>query len=196
LAMIRLLLEPVNLLILDEPTNHLDMQSKDVLKEAIKAFDGTVILVSHDREFLDGLVTKVYEFGNKKVREHLCGIYEFLQYKKMDSLKELEVSNSLKATTESTEKTVSENKMSYEARKEHNRKVRKAEKAVEEIEKIVSVLETEITGIEKLLELPKNASDNNFILSYQKKQRELEQKIYEWEILIEELEKLKSESDD
>jgi len=86
--------------------------------------------------------------------------------------------------------------MSYEARKEHNRKVRKAEKAVEEIEKIVSVLETEITGIEKLLELPKNASDNNFILSYQKKQRELEQKIYEWEILIEELEKLKSESDD
>jgi len=196
LAMIRLLLEPVNLLILDEPTNHLDMQSKDVLKEAIKAFDGTVILVSHDREFLDGLVTKVYEFGNKKVREHLCGIYEFLQYKKMDSLKELEVSNSLKSATESTEKAFSENKMSYEARKEHNRKVRKAEKAVEEIEKNVSILEAEITGLEKLLELPKNASDNNFILSYQKKQRELEQKIYEWEILIEEFEKLKGESDD
>ena len=90
LAMIKLLLEPVNFLILDEPTNHLDMRSKDVLKEAVKEFDGTVIVVSHDREFLDGLVTKVYEFGNKKVTEHLCGIYEFLEKKKMDSLQELE----------------------------------------------------------------------------------------------------------
>ncbi|MBP6260319.1 MAG: ABC-F family ATP-binding cassette domain-containing protein, partial [Paludibacter sp.] len=111
LAMIRLLLEPVNLLILDEPTNHLDMRSKDVLKEAIKAFDGTVIVVSHDREFLDGLVTKVYEFGNKKVREHLGGIYDFLQYKKMDSLRELEISNSLKAASETVEKVASENKL-------------------------------------------------------------------------------------
>ena len=196
LAMIRLLLEPVNLLILDEPTNHLDMQSKDVLKEAIKAFDGTVILVSHDREFLNGLVTKVYEFGNKKVREHLGGIYEFLQYKKMDSLRELEISTSLKSVSESTEKAVSENKMSYEARKELNRKVRKAEKAVEEIEKVVSDLETEIGHIEKLLELPKNASDNVFIVSYQKKQRELEQKVFEWEILNEELETLKSKNVD
>jgi ATP-binding cassette subfamily F protein 3 len=196
LAMIRLLLEPVNLLILDEPTNHLDMQSKDVLKEAIKAFDGTVILVSHDREFLNGLVTKVYEFGNKKVREHLGGIYEFLQYKKMDSLRELEVSTSLKAVMETPEKAVSENKMSYEARKEHNRKVRKAEKAVEEIEKVVSGLESALVEIEKQLELPKNASDNKFIISYQKKQRELEQKMYEWEILNEELETLKGESGD
>ena len=196
LAMIRLLLEPVNLLILDEPTNHLDMQSKDVLKEAIKTFDGTVIVVSHDREFLNGLVTKVYEFGNKKVREHLCGIYEFLQYKKMDSLRELEVSTSLKSSSESHEKAVSENKMSYEARKEHNRKVRKAEKAIEEIENTVSGLETELTEIEKLLELPENASDNKFILSYQKKQRELEQKMYEWEILNEEYDTLKGESTD
>ena len=124
--MIRLLLEPVNLLILDEPTNHLDMRSKDVLKEAIKTFDGTVIVVSHDREFLDGLVTKVYEFANKKVREHLGGIYEFLQYKKMDNLRELEISNSLKAATESKDKTVSENKLSYEARKELSRKIKKA----------------------------------------------------------------------
>ena len=150
LAMIRLLLEPVNLLILDEPTNHLDMQSKDVLKEAIKAFDGTVIVVSHDREFLNGLVTKVYEFGNRTVREHLGGIYEFLQYKKMDSLRELEVSASLKSASVPLEKSASENKMSYEARKEHNRKVRKAEKAVEEIEKRVSDLEAEIATIEKL----------------------------------------------
>jgi len=193
LAMIRLLLEPVNLLILDEPTNHLDMQSKDVLKEAIRAFDGTVILVSHDREFLNGLATKVYEFGNKKVREHLGGIYEFLQYKKMDSLRELEISTSLKSATESSEKVVSENKMSYEARKEHNRKVRKAEKAVEEIENKVSALEGEIVEFEKLLEIPQNASDNNFIMLYQKKQRELEQTIYEWEILNEDVETLKAE---
>ena len=191
LAMIRLLLEPVNLLILDEPTNHLDMQSKDVLKEAIKAFDGTVILVSHDREFLNGLVTKVYEFGNKKVREHLGGIYEFLQYKKMDSLRELEVSTSLKTATESPEKAVSDNKMSYEARKEHSRKIRKAEKAVEEIENEISGLEAEIVDIEKLLELPSNASDNKFIMSYQKKQHDLEQKVYEWELLSEELATIK-----
>jgi ATP-binding cassette, subfamily F, member 3 len=195
LAMIRLLLEPVNLLILDEPTNHLDMRSKDVLKEAIKAFDGTVIVVSHDREFLDGLVTKVYEFGNKKVREHLGGIYEFLQYKRMDTLRDLEVSASLKAASEAVEKPVSENKMSYEARKEHNRKIRKAEKAVEEIEKAVSGLEDEIANMDKLLELPENASDNDFIQRYQKKQREMEQKIYEWEVLSEELEQLSACSD-
>lgn len=196
LAMIRLLLEPVNLLILDEPTNHLDMRSKDVLKEAIKAFDGTVIVVSHDREFLNGLVTKVYEFGNKKVREHLGGIYEFLQYKKMDSLRELEVSNSLKTTTETKDKGVSESKLSYEARKELNRKIRKAEKAVEEIEKLVSSYENEIAEMDKLLELPEKASDNGFIMLYQNKQRELEQKMYEWELLNEELETIKSENSD
>ena len=191
LAMIRLLLEPVNLLILDEPTNHLDMRSKDVLKEAIKAFDGTVIVVSHDREFLDGLVTKVYEFANKKVREHLGGIYEFLQYKKMDSLRELEISNSLKAENESVEKSASENKLSYEARKEQNRKIRKAEKDVEEVEKQISGLETELESMNKQLELPEFASDSDFILLYQKKQRELEHKMYEWEILAEVLENLK-----
>ncbi|MDR3652663.1 MAG: ABC-F family ATP-binding cassette domain-containing protein [Paludibacter sp.] len=193
LAMIRLLLEPVNLLILDEPTNHLDMRSKDVLKEAIKAFDGTVIVVSHDREFLDGLVTKVYEFGNKKIREHLGGIYEFLQYKKMDTLRELEISTSLKSATETAEKTVSENKLSYEARKELSRKIKKAERAVEDSEKVVSTLEIEISEMDKLLQLPEKASDNEFILLYQKKQRELEQKMYEWELLNEELEQLVSE---
>jgi len=193
LAMIRLLLEPVNLLILDEPTNHLDMRSKDVLKEAIKAFDGTVIVVSHDREFLDGLVTKVYEFGNKKVREHLGGIYEFLQYKKMDTLRELEVSTSLKAANALVEKSVSENKLSYEARKELSRKIKKAERAVEDIEKQVSTLEAELAEMDKLLQLPEKASDNEYIMLYQKKQRELEQKVYEWEILSEELEQLVSE---
>ena len=192
LAMIRLLLEPVNLLILDEPTNHLDMRSKDVLKEAIKSFDGTVIVVSHDREFLDGLVTKVYEFGNKKVREHLGGIYAFLQYKKMDSMKELEVASALKTLiAETTDKSTSENKLSYEARKEQNRKIKKAERAVEEMEKLVSKLELELKEMDKILETPEKASDNQYIQLYQKKQRELEQKVYEWELLCEELEELK-----
>ena len=190
LAMIRLLLEPVNLLILDEPTNHLDMRSKDVLKEAIKAFDGTVIVVSHDREFLAGLVTKVYEFGNKKIREHLGGIYEFLQYKKMDTLRELEISTSLKTATVATEKQVSENKLSYEARKELSRKIKKAERAVEDIEKQVLALETELAEMNKKLQLPEKASDNEYIMLYQKKQREMDQKVYEWEILSEELDQL------
>jgi len=191
LAMIRLLLEPVNLLILDEPTNHLDMRSKDVLKEAIKAFDGTVILVSHDREFLDGLVTKVYEFGNKKIREHLGGIYEFLLHKKMDSLRELEISNAVKLNSENTEKTQSESKLSYEARKEQNRKIRKAEKEIEAIEKEISDYEVELEEMNKKLEQPAYASDSEFIMLYQKKQRELEHKMYEWEIMCEELENLK-----
>ena len=117
------------------------MRSKDVLKEAIKAFDGTVIVVSHDREFLDGLVNKVYEFGNKKVREHLGGIYDFLQYKKMDSLRELEAVAVEKAAV-NADKQSSESKLSYEARKEMNRKIRKAEKDVEEAEKVISAYES------------------------------------------------------
>jgi ATP-binding cassette subfamily F protein 3 len=194
LAMIRLLLEPVNLLILDEPTNHLDMRSKDVLKEAIKAFDGTVIVVSHDREFLDGLVTKVYEFGNKKVREHLGGIYEFLRNKNMDSMRELEASSSQKQAVEAKEKeTASESKLSYEARKELNRKIKKAEKSVEDIEGVVMSLEAEIAGMDTQLQDPVKASDSDFIMQYQKKQRELEQRMYEWELLTEQLEELKSE---
>jgi ATP-binding cassette subfamily F protein 3 len=191
LAMIRLLLEPVNLLILDEPTNHLDMRSKEVLKDAIKAFDGTVIVVSHDREFLNGLVNKVYEFGNKKVREHLGGIYEFLQYKKMDTLRELEVSTQ-KVAVENSVKAVSENKQSYEARKEISKKIKKTEKAVEDIEKQIAAFETEIAAMDKQLENPTVASDSDFIQLYQRKKRELEQKVYEWELLSEELDEVRS----
>jgi ATPase components of ABC transporters with duplicated ATPase domains len=136
LAMIRLLLEPVNLLILDEPTNHLDMRSKDVLKKAIKEFDGTVIVVSHDRDFLNGLVEKVYEFGNQQVIEHLGGIYEFLEKKKMDSLKELEVSTSpLNESDKSTDQE-SVNKLSYEERKELARQIKRVEKQISDIEKV------------------------------------------------------------
>lgn len=191
LAMIRLLLEPVNLLILDEPTNHLDMRSKEVLKEAIKSFKGTAIIVSHDREFLDGLVSKVYEFGNKKIREHLGGIYDFLQHKKMESLQELEIKSKLADESGTSDKAVSEQKLSYEARKEQNRKIRKAEKEVEEAEKMISALENEIKDFESQLQDPEKASDADFILLIQKKQRELEQKMYEWELLIEKLEELK-----
>lgn len=192
LAMIRLLLEPVNLLILDEPTNHLDMRSKEVLKEAIKAFNGTAIIVSHDRDFLDGLVTKVYEFGNKKVREHLGGIYDFLEYKKMESLKELEVNQagSLRSNNQQAAKLPSENKLNFEARKELNRKIRKAEKEVNEAEATIAALEKEITEMEGLLQNPDYASDPSFIIKLQARQRELEQKLYEWELLSEQLEAL------
>jgi len=189
LAMIRLLLEPVNLLILDEPTNHLDMRSKEVLKEAIRTFNGTAIVVSHDREFLDGLVTKVYEFGNKKVREHLGGIYDFLQYKKMESLRELEATT-VRVQNEAT-KAPSDNKLNYEARKELSRKIRKAEKEVEEAEKAIALLETEIGVMENQLQDPVYASDPTFIMNLQSQQRELEHKLYEWELLSEQLESLK-----
>ena len=193
LAMIRLLLEPVNLLILDEPTNHLDMRSKDVLKEAIKAFDGTAIVVSHDREFLDGLVTKVYEFGNKKVLQYMGGIYEFLKKKKIENLNELGLSQSQTTMAEvPLEKEVSGNKLSYEARKELNKKIRKAEKEVEQAENAVEKFENEIADMQTQLENPEKASDPEFIMLLQKKQRELEQKMYEWEILAEELEELKT----
>ena len=187
LAMIRLLLEPVNLLILDEPTNHLDMRSKDVLKEAIKAFDGTVIVVSHDREFLDGLVTKVYEFGNQRVKEHLGGIYDFLQSKNMTHLSELELTQQ---TKKKEEKVDSQNKISYEARKEQARQLRKQERLVEEAEKAVSELEQQLAQIEAQLAQPQ-APDSTLLSDYQSKQHLLEQKMYEWELLSEQLEDLK-----
>ena len=186
LAMIRLLLEPVNLLILDEPTNHLDMRSKDVLKEAIQAFDGTVILVSHDREFLDGLVTKVYEFGNQRVREHLGGIYDFLQSKNMTHLAELERAQPIKKKEEKVE---SQNKISYEARKEQARLLRKQERLVEEAEKTVSQIEEQLAQIEAQLALPQ-PPESTLLNEYQTKQHLLEQKMYEWELLSEQLEEL------
>lgn len=189
LAMIRLLLEPVNLLILDEPTNHLDMRSKEVLKDAIRSFNGTAIVVSHDREFLDGLVTKVYEFGNQKVREHLGGIYDFLQYKKMESLRELEA-NSVRVQYESV-KAPSDNKLNYEARKELSKKIRKAEKEVEEAEVAIASMEDEISNMEGQLQDPVYASDPSFIIQLQAKQRDLERKLYEWELLSEQLENLR-----
>ncbi|MEG1587256.1 MAG: ABC-F family ATP-binding cassette domain-containing protein [Bacteroidales bacterium] len=157
LAMIRLLLEPVNLLILDEPTNHLDMKSKDVLKQAIKEFDGTVIIVSHDREFLDGLVEKVYEFGNQQVVEHLGGVYEFLEKKKMDSLRELERKQTEEKATLSEQK--SEGKLSYEARREIQKEVRKVERLIADSEKEIAAIEAKVAAVEEKLITPEGASD-------------------------------------
>ncbi|WP_418606470.1 ABC-F family ATP-binding cassette domain-containing protein [Phocaeicola vulgatus] len=176
LAMIKLLLEPVNFLILDEPTNHLDMRSKDVLKEAIKEFDGTVIVVSHDREFLDGLVTKVYEFGGGVVKEHIGGIYDFLQKKKIESLNELQLSASptMSATKKEELETVSENKLSYEAQKELNKKIRKLEKRIADCEQKIEKLETEIGEVEADMATPEGASDMALYEKHQKLKKDLD----------------------
>ncbi|MCL2596735.1 MAG: ABC-F family ATP-binding cassette domain-containing protein [Paludibacter sp.] len=193
LAMIKLLLEPVNLLVLDEPTNHLDMQSKDVLKEAIAAFDGTAIIVSHDRDFLNQLVTKVYEFENRNVRENIGGIFDFLKKKKIENLNELGYDLSKKTSIKQENIDISENKISYEQRKEIARRQRKAQKDVQEVETQIAALESEITQMTMQLDIAENAANHNFIILYQKKQHELEQKLYEWEILSEKVEEWQKE---
>lgn len=190
LAMIKLLLEPVNFLILDEPTNHLDMRSKDVLKEAIKEFDGTVVVVSHDREFLDGLVTKVYEFGGGSVREHIGGIYDFLQKKKMESLNELQLSVSptgLAAKKEEAE-VVSESKLSYEAQKELNKKLRKLEKQVADCEQTIEKIEAQIGEVEQQMATLEGASDMTLYEKHQQLKKELDGVVGEWEAVSMELE--------
>ena len=189
LAMIRLLLEPVNLLILDEPTNHLDMQSKDVLKEAIRAFDGTAIIVSHDREFLDGLVTKVYEFGGGKVREHLGGIYDFLRHKNIDSLQQLEISSPKPSdANEVVAEVISENKKNYAERKEQQKKVKKAEKAVKASEEKIAQMEARIKELDKMLTNPKYATDMKLIEEYSQTMKALDEENDRWMQLSEELE--------
>lgn len=190
LAMIRLLLEPVNLLILDEPTNHLDMRSKDVLKDALREFEGTVIVVSHDREFLDGLVDKVYEFGNQRVVEHLGGIYEFLERKKMDNLRELERSAQIASSTTDVENQPTQNKLSYEARKEQSKAIKKAEKSVAESEKKIIELENSIAVIEAKLATPEGASDTSLYSDYSSLKKELSDTMDTWTELTIELEEL------
>ena len=192
LAMIRLLLEPVNLLILDEPTNHLDMRSKDVLKDALREFDGTVILVSHDREFLDGLVDKVYEFGNQRVTEHLGGIYEFLNRKKMDNLQELEKATSAVQKNMETDDQPSQSKMSYESRKEQNRALKKAETSVAEAEAKIERLEAEQAQLESMLATPEGSADTALYAKYGAIKKELSETMDLWSCCIQELEDLKS----
>ena len=188
LAMIRLLLEPVNLLILDEPTNHLDMASKDVLKEAIKAFDGTAIIVSHDREFLDGLVSKVYEFGGGRVREHLGGIYDFLQSKQISELNELGKEPNIPKVGISDE--VPAKSVSYAERKDQQKKLRKAERAVEDSERKINDMERRLKELDELLMDPANASDMELVTDYTSIKRALDEEVERWEKLSEELEQL------
>ena len=188
LAMIRLLLEPVNLLILDEPTNHLDMASKDVLKEAIKAFDGTAIIVSHDREFLDGLVSKVYEFGGGRVREHLGGIYDFLQTKQISELNELGKEPNIPKVEISAE--VPAKSVSYAERKDQQKKLRKAERAVEDSERKINDMERRLKELDELLMDPANASDMELVTEYTSIKKALDEEVERWEKLSEELEQL------
>ena len=211
LAMIRLLLEPVNLLILDEPTNHLDMASKDVLKEAIRAFDGTVILVSHDREFLDGLVTKVYEFGGGRVREHMGGIYDFLRSRRISELSELgaSVQGGKSGVTGQSGKTghsgisgqsgVSSQagfasptpKQNYAEHKEQQRRLNRAERAVKECEQKIEKMESRLKELDALLCDPKNASDMTLVTEYTDTKRAMDEEVERWEKLSETLEELK-----
>lgn len=195
LAMIKLLLEPVNFLILDEPTNHLDMRSKDVLKEAISAFDGTVILVSHDRDFLDGIVSKVYEFGGGKVREHLCGIYEFLQKKQLDNLNQLQTTTPYGLSTyqrEPDEKVeiISEGKINYQLQKEQNRKQRKLERQVAECEAKIERFEQQIKEVEEKLSTVEGATDPTLYVRYQELKDQVAETEAAWEQYSMELEEL------
>ena len=197
LAMIRLLLEPVNLLILDEPTNHLDISSKQVLKDAIKAFDGTAIIISHDRDFLDGLVSKVYEFGNQRVREHLCGIYEYLEKKNLDSLQELEKKD--KTADKASDKTAAEqpakpqtsDTLSFEEQNDLKRKRSQLEKTVKATEKQISDLEQEISELETKMTTPEGSSDQNLYIPHGQLRQELEAATEKWMEASEELENLK-----
>ena len=188
LAMIRLLLEPCNLLILDEPTNHLDMPSKDVLKAALKDFNGTIICVSHDRDFLDGLVNKVYEFGGGHVKEHLGGIYDFLRTRKLQSLNELntrvERGNPRLYSRESADNTPTSSKQDYAAQKAVAAEKRKKERQIAETEAAIAALEAQQAEIELLLALPENQTQELF-QKYETVKHQIEQKLYEWEILSE-----------
>ena len=201
LAMIKLLLEPVNLLILDEPTNHLDIASKEVLKEAIKAFDGTAIIVSHDREFLDGLVSKVYEFGGGKVREHLGGIYDWLKSplqlpRRGESAESLSPASSKPNDSRNATPLPSEGSgeaLSYAERKEQQKKIRKAQRAVDESEAKIAKLEARKGELDELLMAPENASNMELVTKYTNLQRELDEENERWLILSEELETLNFE---
>jgi len=189
LAMIRLMLEPVNFLVLDEPTNHLDMRSKEILKNALINFTGTVLVVSHDREFLDGLVNCIYEFRNKKIKQHLGGIYEFLQKKKIESLKELEQKSRENTKSKSEGKiNHSANELSFEEKKEINRNISKLEKQINHTENEISIIETDLAEMDKVMSSPEKMEDHSVFEKYEQLQSTLEQTMQRWETEHEELE--------
>ncbi|MBQ2002974.1 MAG: ABC-F family ATP-binding cassette domain-containing protein [Bacteroidaceae bacterium] len=196
LAMIRLLLEPVNLLILDEPTNHLDLRSKDVLKNAVKEFDGTVIVVSHDRDFLDGLVDKVYEFGGGKVREHIGGIYDFLEMKRLENEGitglDGETNHRTVQSAPVVQQETSAGRLSYEVQKEQNKLRKKAEKAVKDCEQLIEKLELEIAAVEEKMTTPEGASDMQLINQYTDLKKKLDAAVEDWETASMELEELQN----
>ncbi len=185
LAMAALLMQPVNLLILDEPTNHLDMRSKEVLKQAIKNFNATAIIVSHDRDFLDGLVEKVYEFENTKVKEHIGGIYDFITKKNLQNLNEL---NTARKDENAAHKENSKQKNNYEERKTLNKKIKKLESQIKECEKQITSLEITLSTIENELANPQGAADNTLYAKHKQTKQEISKAMDEWEKLNNELE--------
>lgn len=187
-ALASVLLEEPDLMILDEPTNHLDMQSKDVLKEAIRDFDGTVIVVSHDRDFLDGLVTKVYEFGDGKVREHLGGIYDYLSTKNAQDINESLASSSKKEPQKEAPAQVSESRLSYEESKQRAKQQRKLMRKVEEDEKAINELESAIAAIEEIMATPEGSADAQNYERYASLKRQLADAMNSWEESMQELE--------
>jgi ATP-binding cassette subfamily F protein 3 len=190
LSLAKLLLEPANLLVLDEPTNHLDMRSKDILKNALLQYDGTLILVSHDRDFLDGIVGTVYDFRNKKMQQHLGGIADFLRKKKLETLNDL--NQIKKQAADSKPKELTESKLKYAERKEHDKKIRKAEKLVEESEAKILELESQIEKMDALLAKPENIQDHSVFEKYETFKKDLETEMHKWEEFSHELDELKA----
>jgi ATP-binding cassette subfamily F protein 3 len=191
LSMAVMILQPFNFLILDEPTNHLDMRSKDILKNALLQFDGTLIVVSHDREFLDGLVDKVYEFRSKGIKEYSGGIFDFLEKRKISSINEVErKKQDLKSKPGNVK---SNSKLDYQQRKEQDKKIRKQEKVVNDFENRIHILEDELAGLDKLMAEPDNIEDQSMFIFYEKKRKELEELMSDWEENSMDLDNLKND---
>ena len=188
LALVKLLLEPSNLLVLDEPTNHLDMRSKDILKQALIKYDGTLIVASHDRDFLDGIVNKVFEFKHNRIKENIGGIYDFLRKKKIENLKDIERKD--KAGNETSQQNVSSNKQKYLEKKEYDRNLRKLRKRLEDSESVIEKIEAEIIAVDKSFMEPGNSSANHEIdyEKYQDLKEQLNEELNKWTLYSQEVE--------
>nr|MBD3622339.1 ABC transporter ATP-binding protein [Sunxiuqinia sp.] len=188
------MLEPVNFLVMDEPTNHLDMRSKEILKQALASYEGTVLVVSHDREFLDGLVNCIYEFKDRKIKQHLGGIYDFLKRKKMESMKELEMKSKPDAVSAKKEKPQqAEPKLSYEERKEINKNISRLEKQIEQAEENITELENKIEALDEKMAKPEAINDHAVFEQYDQLKAKLSEVMHAWEKNLEEYESLKSQ---
>ncbi len=196
LAMVKLLLEPVNFLVLDEPTNHLDLHSKAILKQAIVDFEGTVLVVSHDREFLDGLVEKLFEFKDRKIKEHLSGVYEFLQKKKMESLQELTQLSGSKVKVGVKKEKTKKGAVSFEERKAINRQYKKIKQELEKNEKDITAMEQKIESLNSTLNSPEHKTDQNLFTDFEKAQKRLDELMYEWELINEQFEEIEKKKDE